>query len=126
MVCATAAAQPMPNSAWASALADIIPAQVLELRTCWSVDVVVLAGKTVLARVGERVVFVAPVAGVVEPVDGCFGRMDRCAEDLRGVVVDEGVGVLGWVPQRAAVGLVVEESPWQDVRVEAWGGVHCV
>ena len=101
----------MPNFAWASALAHIIATQVLELRTCWAVDVVVLAGEAVLARVGERVVFVAPVAGVVEPIDGCFGRVGGSAEDLRGVVVDESVGVLCRVPERAAVGLVVEESP---------------
>ena len=107
----------MPNFAWASALADIIPTQILELGTGWAIDVVVLASEAVLARVGERVVFVAPVAGVVEPIDGCLGRVGGSAEDLRGVVVDEGVGVLRWVPERATVGLVVEQSPWQDVGV---------
>ena len=110
MVSATTAAQPMPNLARASALTDFVAAQVLELRTRRAVDVVVFAGEAVLTRVGKGVVFVAPVAGVVEPVDGCFGRVGGRAEDLCGVVVDEGVSVLRWVPERAAVGLVVEQA----------------
>lgn len=40
------------------------------------------------------------------------------------MIVGIGVSVECWVPERAAIGLVVEETKGQDVGVTAWGGVH--
>lgn len=57
------------------------------------------------------------MAGEVEPVDGRFGRMSGGAEDVVRVVIGEGVDVLRGVPEGAAVGLVVQEAPGEDVGV---------
>ena len=103
-----------------------MPIKVFEARPERSIDVVILPGEAVLARVAERVELVAPVALEMEPFRRGGGVGGRGAEDVVVVVVGVGVCVQQGVPEGAAVGLVVEEAPGEDVGVDAGGGVHGV
>ncbi|KAI3475334.1 hypothetical protein L1887_63312 [Cichorium endivia] len=126
MVCPPPTPQPMPNLAKPPPLTNLLSSQILELRARGPVDIMILAGKAVLARVRERIVLIAPMAGVVEPVDGGAGGAGGSAQDMGGAVVDERVRVLRRVPERAAVRLVVQEAPGEHVGMYARRGVHGV
>lgn len=126
MLRASPTADPMPNIALAPSLADLLPAQVLELRPCRPVDVMVLAGKAVLPGVRQWVVLVTPVAGVVEPICRSVGRAGAGEKALGGRIVQERVGVLRRIPERASVGLIVQKAERKDIGVQAGGGIHGV
>jgi hypothetical protein len=52
------------------ALADLVAVEMLEFRTERPIHVVILARKSVLALIAERVEFVAPMASKMEPFGG--------------------------------------------------------
>ena len=56
-----------------TALADLLPAQMLEARSQRAADVVILADELVLAAIVDRVDFIAPMAVEEEPFGGRFG-----------------------------------------------------
>ena len=84
----------------------------------------VFASQAILAVVIEGIKFVTPVAGEIEPLGGCVGRYVGGVEGVSDMVVGVGVGVEDWIPERAAVGLVMEEAKGKDVGVDAGSGVH--
>lgn len=107
-------------------LTHLMTIQMLEPRSQRSIDVVILTGEAVLSGITQRVEFVAPVAFVVEPFCRGGGVGGWGAEGVVYVVVGVCVCVQERVPEGTAVGLVVEEAPWEDVGVDARCGVHGV
>lgn len=107
-------------------LADLPAIEVFEPRTQRAVHVMVLSGKAVLSMVAEWVELVSPVAIKVEPLCGGVRAGGRGAQSVVVVVVGVRMAVEQRIPEWTAVGLVMEKTPWQDVVVHAWSGVHGV
>ena len=120
----------LPNKildhAWARirSLADLATIEVLEAGPHGSIHVMVLSCEPILSLVTKRVELITPVALEVKP--SRWGRRGGrgSAQVILAKVIRVRVGVQEGIPQRPTIGLIVEETPGQDVGVNAWGGIH--
>jgi len=108
------------------ALTDLLSVQMLELGPDGSIHVVVLSGKAILPFVVQRIEFVAPMTGIVEPFGRCTGSEVGRPQCFSLIVVCVCVRVQSGIPERTAVSYVVEYSPGEDIRMGARRRVHGV
>ena len=66
------------------------------------------------------------MAREVEPFSWCVGGEARSTQVVGQVIVSVSVHIQEGVPERATVGLVMEDAEGEDVGVGTGGGVHCV
>ncbi len=92
---------------WAS-LADLLSSQVLEARSQWPSNIVILAGESILSAIAEGIVFISPPPTEVEPFRRCVRRYIWGTERIVEIVVRVGVGIQKRIPEWTTVGLVVQ------------------
>lgn len=98
--------------------------EVLETRSEGSVDIVILASETVLSSIAQGVELISPMTIEVEPF-GWSGRIGRRGtQGIINMIICISMRIQQGVPERTAIGLIVQQAPWQDVRVDARRSVH--
>jgi hypothetical protein len=87
----------------------------LEPRAEGTVHIVILACKSILSMITQRIELVAPMTVEVEPLCRCGWAESRGAKGVTDMVVRVHVGVEKWIPKRSSVCLIMQKTPWKDV-----------